>query len=313
MGKLHVETPAISSPSLTKLCGREVYLKLENLQPSGSFKLRGIGHLCEEARAAGCTEVVSSSGGNAGLAAAYAARSLQMSCTVFTPRSTPAMVVDKLRAEGADVQIVGKNWNEANEVAVERAKRPGCCFVHPYEHPTTWTGHSTLVTELQRQLPERPAAVLLSVGGGGLANGVIEGLHRVGWDDVPVVAAETEGADCFSKALEAGKPVSLPDITSLAKSLGALQVSSRLFESAQTRPVFSVVVSDRQAVEACTRLAEDHRLLVEPACGAALAPLYYGLLPAEVAARPGPLAVVVCGGSGVTPQMLIQWQQMTAA
>ncbi|XP_037091096.1 serine dehydratase-like [Pollicipes pollicipes] len=180
MSPLHIETPALLSPSLTRLAGRHVYLKLENLQPSGSFKLRGIGCLCEEARAAGCSEIISSSGGNAGLAAAYAARTLGMACTVYTPHSTPALLVDKLRNEGADVQIVGKNWNEANEVAVERAQRPGCWFVHPYEHPSIWRGHSTLVDELHRQLAAPPAAVILSVGGGGLANGVIEGLERVG-------------------------------------------------------------------------------------------------------------------------------------
>jgi len=170
------------------------------------------------------------------------------------------------------------------------------------------------VEELTRQLPGPPAAVVLSVGGGGLANGVIQGLDAAGWSEVPVVAMETEGADCFSQALRAGKPVSLDNITSLAKTLGALQVSERLLQSAQTRPVLSGVVSDREAVHACLRYAADHRQLVEPSCGAALAAVYCpGRLPAAVVARPGPLVVVICGGSGVSPQMLLQWQAETGA
>src|SRR5438067_2492497 len=110
---LHIKTPLIVSPILSKIVGREVYLKLENCQPSHSFKLRGIGLLCCESARKGATRFISSSGGNAGLAAAYAGKMLNIQTTVFVPESTPKFMRDRIQLEGAEVVVKGRVWDEA--------------------------------------------------------------------------------------------------------------------------------------------------------------------------------------------------------
>jgi L-serine/L-threonine ammonia-lyase len=146
---------------------------------------------------------------------------------------------------------------------------------------------------------------VLSVGGGGLLCGVAEGLRRNEWAHIPLFAVETIGADSYAQALQARQPVELPRISSIATSLGARKVCQQAFDLAQRHPVRSVVVSDLQAVLACLDFFEDHRTVVEPACGASLA-----------AVRDHPallrdfqtVLVVVCGGTGVTLEQLQQWR-----
>jgi L-serine/L-threonine ammonia-lyase len=151
----------------------------------------------------------------------------------------------------------------------------------------------------------KPDAVVLSVGGGGLLCGVVDGLQRQGWQDVPVVAVETEGTASFNASLRQGRLVTLDAITGIATSLGARTVARQAFEWAKQHPIRSVVVSDADAVAACTEFANDHRCLVEPACGASLSVAYEGqpILPeAET------VVVVVCGGIGVDLARLGKWQ-----
>ncbi|XP_025893213.1 serine dehydratase-like [Nothoprocta perdicaria] len=303
-GRFHIVSPLLESVALSKAAGTKVYMKLENVQPTGSFKIRGIGYTCQEAAKQGCQRFVCSSGGNAGLAMAYAARQLGLQATVVVPSSTGPIVVQKLRDLGAHVEICGKVWDDANERAKELAKREGCVSIHPFDHPLVWQGHSSLVRELRDALEAKPGAVVLSVGGGGLLAGVAAGLRDVGWQDVPIVAVETWGAHSLHAALEAGRLVSLPDITSVAKCLGAKTVSARALQCAQELRVVSQVVEDAEAVQAMERFLDDERLLVEPACGAALALLYTGRLrrlqrEGRVGAAPLPVVVVVCGGSAV--------------
>merc|ERR1719370_2172839 len=119
---LHVTTPLIYSTPLSHIAGRDVFLKLENVQPSGSFKIRGIGATMQEAVRNGAKEFVGSSGGNAGMAMAVAARQLQKKLTIFIPRSTKAFMVKRLEAEGAEVVVGGENWDAANEEAVKAAQ-----------------------------------------------------------------------------------------------------------------------------------------------------------------------------------------------
>jgi L-serine/L-threonine ammonia-lyase len=146
---------------------------------------------------------------------------------------------------------------------------------------------------------------VLSVGGGGLLCGVALGLERRGWGDVPIIAAETEGAASYAAALRAGAPVTLDRIATVAVTLGARTVAAEAVRWAARRPIVPFVTSDAAAVEACWSFANDHRLLVEPACGAALAAVYQHS-PA-LAGAPSVL-VIVCGGSGVTMERLQHWR-----
>lgn len=183
---LHIETPLSESRSLGLPTGHSVWLKLDALQPPGSFKIRGIGAACEEHLRAGARRLVSSSGGNAGLAVAYAGRKLSLPVTVVVPRSTSARARQLLRVEGAEVIVDGPSWQEANVLALSLLAA-GDAFIHPFDDPLLWRGHATLIDGIARCGP-LPDAVVVAVGGGGLLAGVIEGLRRNRLGDIPVIA-----------------------------------------------------------------------------------------------------------------------------
>lgn len=305
----HVPTPLLESWALSQVAGTTILLKCENVQPAGSFKIRGIGHFCQEMAKKGCRHLVCSSGGNAGIAAAYAARKLGIPATIVLPEGTSAHVVRRLQGEGAKVQLAGKVWDEANLRAQELAKREGWVNVHPFDHPLIWEGNASLVHELKAALGTPPAALVLAVGGGGLLLGVATGLEEVGWQQVPIVAMETRGAHCFHAAIEAGELVTLPDITSVAKSLGAKTVAAQALQRAREWEILSEVVEDAEAVQAVQRFLDDERMLVEPACGAALAAVYSGLLgrlqaEGRLRSPPAPVVVIVCGGNNINSREL---------
>jgi L-serine/L-threonine ammonia-lyase len=280
-------------------------MKMDCFQPVASFKIRGLGRMCRSEVDRGATRVVGSSGGNAGYATAYACRDLGVPCTIFVPNTTSEFMRAKIRALGAEVLEHGDSWDDAHAHASELAEDPGVAYVHPFDHPTIWDGHATLVEELVEQGPE-PGAIVASVGGGGLLCGILEGLHRVGWAGVPVLAVETRGADSFRAAADAGRLVTLDAIRSIAKTLGARTVASRLLDWKREHEIVNWVVTDRQAVDGCLRFLDDHRLLVEPACGASLAAIYdrCGFLRGR-----GPVVVEVCGGAGVSLDLLVQWDR----
>ncbi|WP_434519199.1 pyridoxal-phosphate dependent enzyme [Pseudomonas sp. NFX1] len=300
---LHIQTPLIESRPLSLAAGRTVWLKLDALQPCGSFKLRGVGHACEVHHARGARHFVSSSGGNAGLAVAYAGRKLGVPVTVVVPETTTERAKELLRLEDANVVVHGSSWQEANELA-QTLLGSGDAFIHPFDDPLLWAGHASLIDEVAASRV-KPDAVVLSVGGGGLLSGVVEGLKRNGWDDVPVLAVETTGAASLHAAVQAGHPVELERLASVATSLGAKRVADQALECVRSHPVHSHLVSDRVALEACERFLRDHRVLVEPACGAALALAYQ----ADTLARYSNVLVVVCGGATATLEQIHTWLQ----
>lgn len=310
---IYIETPAILSTPLSNSTGFKVYLKLENLQVPGSFKIRGIGNLCQKAVLKGCKRVVCASGGNGGLAAAYAARLLNLPATIVLPTTTPDFMAQKIRDQEATVEVQGSVWDESNQYAMTLAKDPECLYVNPCDHPDIWEGHESLIVETKQQLPCPPDVVVASVGGGGLLCGVIQGMQRVGWGHIPVVAMETEGADCLNVSLRENKVATIPAITSVAKCLGALTPCTKVFELCQKNKVISKLCTDKQAINACLKFADDHRQLVEPACGASLAVVYSGILKdLQTQGQLGEIKsalIVVCGGSAVTLDALSKWKK----
>lgn len=302
MNPLHIETPLFESRALSNVSGRSIWLKLEAAQPPGSFKIRGIGLACQEYARRGARRFISSSGGNAGIAVAYAGRKLGVPVVVVVPETTTDTAKAMIQQEGAEVVVHGATWDEANALATSLV-RESDAFLHPFDDPLIWQGHSSMVDEIVRS-GVRPAVIVLSVGGGGLLSGVIEGLHRHGWTDVPVAAVETIGADSLARSLKAGYRVTLAGITSIATTLGALQVCEQALGWSKRHPLLSMVVSDRAAVSACQRFVVDHRIVTEPACGASLA-VVYDRAP-EIEEYDSAL-VVVCGGAGVSAQQLQRW------
>ncbi|MFZ3286317.1 MAG: pyridoxal-phosphate dependent enzyme [Telluria sp.] len=303
---LHIETPLIESGAMS-VPGQSVWLKMEALQPPGSFKIRGVGFACEEYVRRGARRFISSSGGNAGIAAAYAGRRLAVPVVVVVPETTTERARDLIRREQAELIVHGASFQEANALARSMVGASDA-FIHPFDDPLLWQGHATMIDEVARA-GLKPDAVLLSVGGGGLLCGVLEGLRRNGWVGVPVVAVETEGADSLSQALKANARVELARITSIATSLGARQVSEQAFNWSLQRPVRSSVVSDQAAVAACLRFMDDQRVVVEPACGAALAVAYDA-----VSALPEfrTVLAIVCGGVTASVEQLRKWSAQSA-
>lgn len=296
---LHIDTPLLKSLPIGIAAGRTVLLKMEALQPSGSFKIRGVGAVCEHHVRSGKRRLVSSSGGNAGLAVAYAGRCLSVPVTVFVPETTTERAKALIRMEGAEVIVHGASWQEANERALE-AVNSETAFIHPFDDPIMWTGHATMIDEVVRA-GEAFDAVVVSVGGGGLLSGVAEGLARNGLENTQIIAVETEGTASLAAAMKAGEPVELPAISGVATSLGARKVSKRAFQISQNQPVESIVVDDQAAIDACVRFLDDHRVLVEPACGAALAVAYSH---ASRLAKFERVLMIVCGGSATSFEKL---------
>lgn len=299
---LHIATPLLESRPLSRAARCSVWLKLEALQAPGSFKIRGIGAACEEYRRRGARRFVSSSGGNAGLAVAYAGRRLSIPVTVVVPETTSARARELLRQEDAEIIVHGDSWHEANILALSLIEESDA-FVHPFDDPLLWHGHASLIDELASSTLA-PDAVVLSVGGGGLLCGVIEGLHRNGLGHIPVIAVETEGAASFNRSRQAGRLVELEKITSIATSLGAKRVCDQAFQWSKEHPIDSLVVSDGAALSACERFLADHRLLVEPACGASLSLAYDAAPELQGLAT---VLFIVCGGATATIDQIREW------
>ena len=299
---LHIETPLVQSQPISLASGCSVWLKLEALQPPGSFKIRGIGAACKYYVEKGAKRLITSSGGNAGMAVAYAGRFLSVPVTVVVPETTTERAKELLKQEGAKVIIHGASWHEANELARSMLEADDA-FIHPFDDPLVWEGHATMIDEIARS-SIKIDAVVLSVGGGGLLCGVDEGLHRNHLAHIPVIAVETEGAESFHQSQIAGKPIHLDKISSVASSLGAKQICDRAFQISKEHQIISVVVSDRSALIACERFLDDHRILVEPACGASLALAYDR---ASILDKFENILVIVCGGVTATIDRIRHW------
>ncbi|MGI9318378.1 MAG: pyridoxal-phosphate dependent enzyme [bacterium] len=300
---LHIVTPLIQSARLSQPDAR-IWLKMEALQPAGSFKNRGIGHACQHYISQGAKRLISSSGGNAGIATAYSGQKLGVPVIVIVPESTSTEATDAMRMFGAAVTVHGHSWLEAHQHA-ESLLDQTSVLIHPFDDPLLWPGHATMIDEVLAA-DCAPDAVVLSVGGGGLLSGVAQGLKNHNLEDTLIVAVETEGAASLAAAMEADELVMLDQISTIANTLGAKQVCANALDVVHSMNVYSHIVSDQQALTACKHFLNDHRILVEPACGAALAAIYDDSAILKDARE---ILVVVCGGMGVSIAQLERWQQ----
>ncbi|MFE0583851.1 pyridoxal-phosphate dependent enzyme [Pantoea vagans] len=297
--EIAIRTPLVHSLPLSQLSGSNVWLKMESAQPTGSFKLRSAGHICQYYAAQGVKAFVSSSGGNAGIAVAHSGRRLGLPVTVVVPETTSARARQLIEQEGAKLIVHGNVWSEANAYALSLASHEHI-YIHPFDNPLLWDGISTLVDEVISE-GVRPDAVILSVGGGSLLSGIVQGLERHQLSHIPIYAVETEGTASLNAALEAGERVTLARVSGIATTLAASQVCENAFNVACRADVRGKVVTDEEAVNACRRFLDDHRVLTEPACGVSLSMLYDGKIGFEPDDN---VLVIVCGGASVTLKSL---------
>ncbi|AUY53982.1 pyridoxal-phosphate dependent enzyme [Streptomyces sp. CB01881] len=249
-----------------------VWLALEHLQHTGSFKARGAQNFLLAHAAAGtlpAAGVTIASGGNAGLACAWAARELGVRATVFLPETAPPVKVARLRSYGAEVRLAGGEYAEALAACEEFAATGGALASHAYDHPLIAAGAGTVLEEIRERVPGLDT-VVVSVGGGGLFAGVAAAAREHG---VRVVAVEPTGSRALNAAVAAGRPVDVPVDSVASDSLGARRATALALHAAQQDGVRSVLVPDTAIVRARQELWDDRRIAVEHAAATALAAL----------------------------------------
>jgi threonine dehydratase len=270
-----------------------VVFKLEQVQHTGSFKVRGafnriLAAIAEDAiPEAG---VIAASGGNHGLAVAYAARHSNLPAQVYVPQTAPAVKVTKLRALGADVVQVGTRYAEAYTAAAKHAADTGALLCHPYDQPEICAGQGTLGLELLEQAGGEIDTILVAVGGGGLMAGVATAAGT----RAHVVGVEPVAIPTLNAALAAGGPVDVEVSGIAADALGATRLGDIPYAVAVAAGVESILVEDRDIIAARRLLWEDYRLVVEHGGAAAFAALLAGAYRPRAGER---IAVILCGAN----------------
>jgi len=291
---LVVRSPLIPSAFLTEATGFEVFLKLESIQPTGSFKVRGAAAkmlaVSESARRQG---VVTASTGNHGRAVAYMARRLGIPATVCIAASVPAGKVAPLRDLGARVEVVGDTQAAALDRACQIEATEGALFVHPFDDLDVIAGQGTIAAEIVEDLPG-VATVVVPLSGGGLMAGVATGMGRLVPSAALVGVSMTRGP-MMAMSVEAGRPVEVAEEPTLADSLrGGIGLGNRHTFEIVRRLVDSVVLVDEDAIwEAMRLLMEQHRLVVEGAGAVGVAAAMEGAL----GQTSGPVAIVISGAN----------------
>lgn len=270
------------------------WLKLELLQHTGTFKARGAFNRILAARERGELDasvgIVVASGGNAGLANAYAAAALGVPATVFVPTTSSPTKLHRLEQYGATVVARGTEYADAFDAATEHVARTGALYCHAYDQPEIVAGAGTLALELLEQADGQVDTVVVAVGGGGLLAGVVTAVDGA----ARVVGVEPVLAPTLDRALAAGEPVDVPVSGIAADSLGARRLGSISWEVVQRAGVRSVLVEDAAIRAARHELWERYRLVIEPGAAAALAALTSGGYRPEPDER---VAVVLCGAN----------------
>jgi threonine dehydratase len=292
-------TPMWHSRGLADRVGGPVWLKCENLQRTGSFKIRGaytrISRLTDAERARG---VVAASAGNHAQGVALAARLLGSEATVFMPETAPLPKVAATRAYGATIQLLGQSLAEPLVAAAEYAERTGSVFIHPFEHRDVIAGQGTVGLEVLDQCPD-VATVVVCTGGGGLVSGVAAAV-KAARPDVRVVAVQAEEAAAFPGSLAAGRPVSLPAMATMADGIAVAAPGDLTL--AHVRGLVDEVrtVTEEDLSRALLFCLERAKLVVEPAGVAAVAAVL-----ADPKAFPPPVVAVVSGGN-IDPVLLLK-------
>lgn len=294
-------TALVRNATLSRELGANVHLKLEIFQKTGSFKVRGAFNKMLPLGPG--SRVAAVSGGNHAQAVAYAAAELGMQSRIFMPQATAANYVAATRAYGADVCLT-PNIAEAF-AAAEAAVGEGWTMVHPFDDVEVMAGQGTVGLEILEDLPS-VSDVVVSIGGGGLAAGVAAAI-KARRPDARMWGVETEGADAMAQALLAGRPVRLSQITSIAKTLGAPEVSERTLAAVQRWFDSVTVVSDAEAAAALRFLLERAKLLTEPAASCTLAAARR--LRAQFTPR-SQVVLILCGGN-VALQDVCRWSAQT--
>lgn len=260
--KAAIKTELIYSDYLSEQTGNKVYLKPENLQKTGAYKIRGayykISTLTEEERAKG---LITASAGNHAQGVAYAAKVYGCKAVIVMPTTTPLMKVDRTKSYGAEVVLYGNVYDEAAAHAAKLAAEHGYTFIHPFDDPAVATGQGTIAMEIIKELPTVDY-ILVPVGGGGLAAGVST-LAKLLNPKIKVIGVEPAGANCLQASLAAGKPVTLPSVSTIADGTAVKTPGKEIFPYLQKGLDDVITVEDDELIVAFLDIVENHKLIVE--------------------------------------------------
>ena len=260
--KVTNDTSLIYSDYFSSVSGNKVYLKPENMQATGAYKIRGayykISTMSKEERARG---LITASAGNHAQGVAYAAKKYGCKATIVMPTTTPLIKVNRTRSYGAEVILKGDVYDESCNYALAMAKEQGLTFVHPFDDPTVATGQGTIMMEIFKDLP-LVEYVLVPVGGGGLATGVST-LAKLLNPNIKVIAVEPAGAACLKASMEQGKVVTLPVVSTIADGTAVKTPGDQVFPYLMKNVDEIITVEDDELIVAFLDMVENHKMIVE--------------------------------------------------
>lgn len=260
--KVAIETKLIYSDFLSEQTGNKVYLKPENLQKTGAYKLRGayykISTLTDEEREKG---LITASAGNHAQGVAYAAKAYGCKATIVMPTTTPLMKVDRTKSYGAEVILYGDFYDEAAAHAAKLAEEKGYTFIHPFDDLAVATGQGTIAMEIVKELP-LVDYILVPVGGGGLATGVST-LAKLLNPKIKVIGVEPAGANCLEQSLKNGKVTTIEKVSTIADGTAVKTPGSNIFPYLKKGLDGIITVEDGELIVAFLDMVENHKLVVE--------------------------------------------------
>lgn len=255
-------TNLVYSEYFSNQTGNRVYLKPENMQYTGAYKVRGayykISTMSEEARQKG---LITASAGNHAQGVAFAAKKYGVKATVVMPTTTPLIKVNRTKGYGAEVILYGNVYDEACEYAMKLAEEKGLTFVHPFDDLDVATGQGSIAMEIIKELPTVDY-ILVPIGGGGLATGVST-LAKLLNPNIKVIGVEPAGANCLQESIKAGKVVTLPTVSTIADGTAVKTPGSKLFPYLQKNLDDIITVPDEDLIVAFLDMVENHKMIVE--------------------------------------------------
>lgn len=256
------ETKLVFSQFLSNQTGNKVYLKPENMQFTGAYKVRGayykLSTLSEEDKKKG---LITASAGNHAQGVAYAASKNGVKATIVMPTTTPLIKVNRTKSYGANVVLYGDVYDEACAHAYELAEKEGYTFVHPFDDLAVATGQGTIAMEIIKELPTVDY-ILVPVGGGGLATGVST-LAKILNPNIKVIGVEPEGANCLQESIKAGEVLTLPSVSTIADGTAVKTPGTKIFEYLQKNLDDIITVPDEDLVVSFLDMVENHKMVVE--------------------------------------------------
>lgn len=256
------DTKLIYSDFLSEKTGNQVYLKPENMQFTGAYKVRGayykISTLSQEDREKG---LITASAGNHAQGVAYAAKKFGAKATIVMPTTTPLIKVNRTKSYGAEVVLYGDVYDEACAKAYELAEEHGYTFIHPFDDPVVATGQGTIAMEIFKELP-LVEYILVPIGGGGLATGVST-LAKLLNPKIKVIGVEPAGANCMQASIKAGKVTTLPTVNTIADGTAVKTPGENIFPYIQENIDEIITVEDDELIGAFLDMVENHKMVVE--------------------------------------------------